>query len=402
MDLDLPPPTLVQDKRGFDRLLDLLDKSTEIAVDTEADSFFSYHEKVCLIQVTALDQDFLVDPLAGFDIREFGEILADPKKIKVFHDGEYDILIMKRAFGFAFKNLFDTRVAAATLGSQAPGLASVLKEHFSIELDKSMQKSNWGFRPLTEKQIRYARLDTHFLLPLMHEQKAELAERSRAMIVEGECRRLELISPSDNGFDADEFVRIKGARALNPADRPILRELFVLRESLAAESDQPPFRIMNNETMLSIARARPKHMAELTRIQGFSSKQARKMGDEVLAAIERGIAQGPMRKFPDLQSRDGTGDFGDEEIELHERLKHWRKSAAMSAGYDSAYLLNRHVLLHLARSKPRDERDLARVPGIEAWQIERFGAEILAVIARFAAELQAGTWLPSRRRPPRR
>src|SRR5688572_25870643 len=109
---DLPPPTLVQDARGFERLLGRLERADEIAVDTEADSFFSYREKVCLIQITVGDEDFLVDPLARFDLTGFGAVLADPRKQKVFHDGEYDILILKRDFGFAFRNLFDTRVAA--------------------------------------------------------------------------------------------------------------------------------------------------------------------------------------------------------------------------------------------------------------------------------------------------
>jgi ribonuclease D len=166
-------------------------------------------------------------------------MLADPKKLKVFHDGEFDILIMKRAYGFAFRNLFDTRVAAATLGSQAPGLASVLKDRFAIELDKSMQRSNWSLRPLSDKQIRYARLDTHFLLPLMREQKRELEARGRLMIVDGECRRLEGIEPNAPDFDPDGFVRIKGARTLGPLERQVLRELFALRERLANDSDQP-------------------------------------------------------------------------------------------------------------------------------------------------------------------
>src|SRR5262245_1781890 len=176
MHADLPPPTLVEDAPGLEELLEALEDETEIAVDTEGDSFFSYPEKVCLVQITAGERDWLVDPLAGFDLAPIGRVLADPGKVKAFHDGEYDVLILKRAFGFRFAGLFDTRVAAATLGSQTPGLATVLEERFGVTLDKSMQRSNWGQRPLTDKQIRYARLDTHFLLPLMREQKVELVE----------------------------------------------------------------------------------------------------------------------------------------------------------------------------------------------------------------------------------
>ena len=85
-----------------------------------------------------------------------GKVLADERKTKVFHDGEYDILILKRSFGFRFAGLFDTRVAAAALGASNPGLASVLGEYFGIQVDKSMQRSNWSARPLSEQQVRYA------------------------------------------------------------------------------------------------------------------------------------------------------------------------------------------------------------------------------------------------------
>lgn len=398
MSLDLPPPTLVQDARGLGRLLEDLAHQREIAVDTEADSFFSYREKVCLVQITVEDRDYLVDPLAGFDMQPLGRILADPRKTKIFHDGEYDVLILKRDFGFEFKNLFDTRVAAATLGSPNPGLASVLLERFQIQLDKSMQRSNWGQRPLTDKQIRYARLDTRFLIDLMHEQKTELEERNRSMIVAGECQRLEQLVPPEPVFDPDGFARIKGSRELGPLERQVLRELFVLRERLARESDQSPFRVINNETLIALANARPRFPGELANVPGFSWKQSRKMGDEVVATIARAVEMGPLRHVAEAKNKDGTSDLDDEVIELHERLKNWRKSAAEKMGIDSAYMLNRHVLLRLAIARPRDAAALARIEGMLDWQLESFGAEILSVVERFEGDLASGALNLKKRR----
>ena len=387
---DLPPPTVVHDEAGLRRLRGALERSSEVAVDTEADSFFSYREKVCLVQVTAAGEDWIVDPLAGLDLGGFGRMLADPSKVKVFHDGEYDILIMKRDYGFRFSNLFDTRVAAATLGSQAPGLASVLKERFGVELDKSMQRSNWAQRPLSEKQLAYARLDTHFLLPLMHHQKADLERIDRAVIVEGECRRLEGIEPPSNEFHPDEYVRLKGVRLLSPEARGVLRELYATRERLAEAINEPPFRVVNNETLLLIAERAPRAMHELTRVPGFSTKQARRWGEDLLDAVVRGLDAGPVQRLPSLPSKDGTGGFDLAQQELHERLKTWRKDEAARLGFDAAYLLNRHVLLHLTRERPRTLDELRKVEGVHAWQVERHGPAILAVIRRFEEDLEAG------------
>ncbi len=396
---DLPPPTLVQDPRTLRELLEQLDRADEVAVDTEGDSLYSYRERVCLIQVTANERDWLVDPLCGLDLTGLGACMADPRKCKVFHDGEYDVLTLKRDHGFTFQNLFDTRVAAATLGSKTPGLATVLLERFGIALDKSMQRSNWGLRPLSEKQVRYARLDTHFLIPLMREQAPELARTRRDVIVASECLRLEALTPPNRDFDPDEWVRIKGARAMPPIDRQVLRELFVLRDEIARSENEPPFRVLNNETMCLLAALKPRSRQELQSVPGFSPRQARKFGDNVLAAVARALQLGPITRFPHLESREGTDDFDEEQMELHERLKQVRKVVAEAAGIDSAYVLNRHTLRRIALDRPLDVTALARVEGVQPWQVERFGREIVATIAKFEDERRLGTLpIPARRR----
>jgi ribonuclease D len=402
MDPELPLPTLVEDEQGFGRLLADLERASEIAVDTEGDSFFSYPEKVCLVQITALEHDWLVDPLSGFDLSGLGRVLADPTKLKIFHDGEYDIGSLKRDHHFEFRNLFDTRVAAAALGAENPGLASVLEEHFQIRLDKSMQRSEWSRRPLSERQIRYAQLDTHYLVPLMREQRAELESRGRLMIVDGECRRLERLEPPETAFDPDEFVRIKGARDLEPLERQTLRELYILRERLALELKRPPFKVIGNEALCAIAEARPKTIYQLRRVNGFSQGQARKLGREVLEAVAKAAEIGPLTKLPRLPNREGTSGFTDEEVELHERLKQWRKTAAAGMEMDSAYLVNRHVLLRITRTRPKSAAALGKIEGIEGWQIEKLGEEILAVLRQFERDLGEGRVQFRRRRGSQR
>lgn len=396
----LPPPILVEDEDGLAALVEDLEGQDEIAFDTEADSFFSYREKVCLVQVTVENRDYVVDPLAGLDLAPLGDVLADPSKTKVFHDGEYDVLILKREHGFDFAGLFDTRVAAATLGMEAPGLASVLNARFGVEIDKSMQRSDWAKRPLTQQQISYARLDTHYLLPLMRELKGELGERGRAMIVDAECRRLEALEPVPAKFHADEFVKVKGVRRLKPAEWQCMRELYTLREELAEKSDVPPFRIMRNPILLDLARIQPKNSSELVKISGFSPRMVRTIGDEVLAALERARELGPLARLPQLSKRDGTEGMGELELELYDRLKKWRKGAASKEGVEASYLFNRHLMARVARARPGDSEGLAGIEGIHPWQIDMFGAELMDVIDDFERAVESGE-VP-RRKPWRR
>jgi len=300
---NLPPPTLVEDERGFDELMEVLRGDDLIAVDTEADSFYRYRERVCLIQMTAGEQDFLIDPLMEFDLAPLGEIFADESKVKIFHDGEYDVLILKRDFDFRFAGLFDTRIAAAALGFQSPGLASVVKDRFGVELDKTQQRSNWSKRPLTELQIAYAREDTRYLIPLMHQLIEELDERGRAVIVEGECRRLEALEPAERSFDPDGFIRLKGARGMTPHQMSALRELFILRDDLARARDVPPFKVLGNNALLAIAEARPRGMRPLEQVEGLSPKIAKRLGSALLGALRSAEDKGPLRSTPRPVSR---------------------------------------------------------------------------------------------------
>ncbi|HVS17044.1 MAG TPA: HRDC domain-containing protein [Planctomycetota bacterium] len=384
---ELAPPTIVADGAALRRLVDDLAAHDEIAVDTEADSFFSYREKVCLMQITAGDRDWLVDPLGGLDLAPLGPILADASKTKIFHDGEYDVLILKRAWGFEFGGLFDTRVAASALGDANPGLASVLKTHFDLDLDKSMQRSDWSARPLSEKQVRYAQIDTHFLVGLMHRQKSELERAGRTAVVDGECRRLEQLVPPDNEFSADEFVRVKGVRVLSKQARQNLRELFALRDRLAREADLPPFKVVSNQALTALAERPPASARELTRLSGISSRLARKHGEDVMAALERARELGPLERLPVARRNDGP-HLDELETELHERLKQWRKLRAQELGFDAALVLNRHVLARLALQKPRDLESLGRIEGLLDWQLDAFGPDLARAIDEALVDIE--------------
>ena len=398
---DLPPPTLVETDDGLDELLDVIDEQEIIAVDTEADSFYSYRDKVCLFQVTAGERDWLVDPFAGLDLSELGEVLADPSIEKVFHDAEYDVLILKKEYGFNFRSLFDTRVAAAILGVEAPGLAAVLRSRFGVELDKSQQRSNWAKRPLSAKQIAYARLDTRFLIALKEEQEAELEKRGLRMILDTECRRLEALDAPEGGTHPDDFVRIKGARSLDGQGASALRELFAMRERMAEKLDLPPFRILGNKTMIEIAERLPRNEKELLRVDGVTPKVLSRVGDRIRRALDKAERRGPLGRLPTPPKRPGGGGLDDVGSELHDRLKKVRRDASENEGIESAYLLNRHVLIELSKKRPRSLDEIEDLKLLDDWQIDRYGRDLARTIDTFEQDLAAGV-IPTRRRPSRR
>jgi len=276
-------PVLVADARALDELLAALAAEPAVALDTESNSFHVYRERVCLIQLSTRGGDFVVDPFA-VDVRPLGPVLASAEAV-VLHGADYDVRCLKREYGFALPSLFDTMAAARRLGRAGLGLSALVEEHFGVALSKDFQRSDWGRRPLAAEQVRYAALDTHFLLALFDLLAGELRERGLWEAAKVEFARIAAVEPRPRVFDPEGWRRLKGARDLDAGGRAVLRALWILREERAGALDRPPFKVMPEQAMLEVARRRPKAEQDLLRIPGVTSVVLRRMGDALLAAL---------------------------------------------------------------------------------------------------------------------
>ena len=276
-------PILVADTAGLVELAEALAGEPVIALDTESNSFHVYREHVCLIQISSRTSDWVVDPLST-DPRPLGPVLATAPAL-VLHGADYDVRCLKREYGFTLPGLFDTMVAARRLGRAGLGLSALVEQHFGVRLAKDYQRSDWGRRPLTAEQVSYAALDTHFLLPLHDLLVRELSERRMVDEAWQESARIAAVEPRPKVFDPEGWRRMKGARELDAAGRGILSALWIAREDRASALDRPPFKVMPEQTMLEVARRRPRSEEELLRVPGFTPVVLRRMGDAALAAL---------------------------------------------------------------------------------------------------------------------
>jgi len=170
-----PRPILVADAEGLSRLLEAVRPEPILALDTESNSFHVYRERVCLLQLSTRTADFIIDPLA-VDVGPLGALLADGRPT-VLHGADYDVRCLRREYGWQLPNLFDTMIAARRLGRVGLGLSDLVLARFGVRLSKAHQRSDWGRRPLSADQLAYAALDTHYLLTLHEELRAELETR---------------------------------------------------------------------------------------------------------------------------------------------------------------------------------------------------------------------------------
>ncbi len=370
---DLKPAVLVTQQSQLAAMLQHLRGQPSIAVDTEADSLYAYREKVCLIQISIPDADYLIDPLARLDLHPIGPLLANPRIQKVFHAAEYDVMCLRRDFGFTFSNLFDTMWAARVLGWPHMGLGDILHEHFSITLDKRWQRHNWGRRPIEPEALAYARCDTHYLLRLRDLQSKALRQLDRLEEAGEVFADLARSESNSHVFHPDDFWRIKGVYDLSGRAQAILRQLVITREREAQRQDRPAFKVIGDKALLAIAERAPHRLDQMQAIKGLTSLLIRRYGTALLNAVERGqhdpIPTPPKRPMPDLAVLD-----------RYEKLRAWRKQVAAQRGVEPDVIVNNAVLMDIAHRRPRTLDDLPTGEWFGAWRKKAYGQAIIEAL----------------------
>jgi ribonuclease D len=361
-------------------MLQDLRRQPVVAVDTESDSLFAYHYKVCLLQISVPEVDYLVDPLLMSDATPLGSLFANPKVQKVFHAAENDILALKRDYGFAFANVFDTLAAARILGWSDLNLAAILKAKFGVRLDKRAQRTNWGRRPLTPEQLAYARLDSHYLLPLREMQIAELNSRGRMEEAQEAFSRSTLVEWEEKPFDPDGFWRMSGVRDCSPRALAVLKELYLWRDERARQLDRPLFKVVGDKTLLQVAQEQPTDREALGRISGMSRNQVNRHGQGILGAVSRGLTAPPPQ--PPVRRRKRKGKRFDAKAQArYEALRVWRNAKAAERGVEPDVVLTNSDLRDIALRAPGSLEALAEIEALGPWRHKNYGSELLEVLA---------------------
>lgn len=362
----------------MERLRQALSSVRRVAVDTESNSLYAYTERVCLIQISTDQADFLLDPL-GIEDRSsldfLSRIFADPSVEKVFHAAEYDVMVMRRDLDFQFASIFDTMIAARVLGWPNFGLSALLDEHFDLHLNKSQQRANWGERPLTPAMLSYAQVDVHFLLPLRDKIEHELEAAGRLEEANELFAEVCHAAWRGGGFNPEGFWNIPGARSLPPAGVSVLKELYLYREERAQRLDIPVFKVMNDALLVEVATARPGTMEDLRRRTAISQTQIRRCGREIVACVQRGQKAKPPRS---THKPNGIDELT---MRRFEALHAWRKEKAAGRGVPSDIVISKDALWELATVAPRSIEQLGAMQSIGPWRRSAYGEEVLNVLA---------------------
>jgi len=347
-----------------------------MALDTEADSLHAYFHKVCLIQVTAADRHFLIDPLAveREGLAPLLGVLADPGVSVLMHGADYDLRVLDRDFGGTILGLQDTQIMAQLLGEPRTGLASLMEQELNIVLDKRFQRADWGQRPLPGGMLGYAAADTAFLEELAARLRRRLEELGRWSWAEEEFLKLEKTRFVQHEPDPLAFERVKGVRALRGVHRDLAYSLFLWRDAAARRLDLPPFRILGNAQLVELAATRPETLDTLAAVRGLGPRFVRRWGREVLGVLEH------PKPAPPKQRHGNNDTWLTPEVRARiKRLSAARDAVAERLSISPGLLCPRAMVEKIAACERVGTGDLSSC-GLAGWRREVLEEELLRVL----------------------
>lgn len=337
--------TLVGNEEQLQTLLCELSLYDMAAVDTEADSMHHYHTRLCLIQITLGESNWLLDPLLPLDLSPIFETRA--MQTILVHGSDYDLRLLKSRYDYSPKMVFDTMIAAKLLGKQKLGLSNLVEEYFGIVLKKDNQKADWTIRPLPQDMTDYAIHDTIYLHELAAKLGEELLLCGRFFWFVETCLQL-IDHAKEQHIAKEEPWRISGSKHLAPRCLNLLKFIWEWREREAKNLDRPPYKVLHSDLMLSIVRSVSASFPELDwtilpRLpRNFVGERLESFQNMLLEALAS-----PVENWPKPSPKTPPPEHAPN-ADLLAALKFYRDEKAKELSIDPAMIANRNQLIVLS------------------------------------------------------
>ncbi len=340
------------------------------ALDTEFHRERTYFPKLALVQIAAVGEIVLIDPLAC-DLSPLKTLFAS-ESLCVAHAAQQDLDVLTHAVGAIPRRLFDTQLAAGFLGYSTPSLVSLLQGELRVTAAKGDRLTDWLRRPLSDDQCTYAASDVAHLFELHDTLTTKLAAEGRVQWVADACE--ELRTRPVGGIDPDlAFTKLKDVRILKSRARGVARAVAGWRERRAMSIDSPVRQVLPDLAILGIAQKQPRTVQELGQARGVDERHTRgAIAKELLAAVELGLAD----ESPPIAAEIDDLDRGMRPAVT--LVSAWVSEVARQQRIDAGLLATRHDLVALLRG----DEDARLASG---WRGELLGEGIRRLVAGEAA-----------------
>jgi ribonuclease D len=323
----------------------------QLWIDTEVADWSTPNPRLSLLQVrTAAGPNVVVDVLEGVMrqilYEEFiPQIMESDQVEKWAHYARYE----RRFLGQdRVANLNCTFEMARSLSYyrlplRSLSLAALVKHFFSRELDKTLQKADWGIRPLSHAHIEYAASDTEWCYGVYHNLRAiprapDPAEDDPALI---RARYIELLAPLKKAQIVrtgirdvvKEFMTESGVHRLSrflldtrttySTDLGTLIEFALARDPGARFDLAINLSAQQRSELGSDVEERIKPFAEIRNSQTFHSPHAPRLRDEPPYLYDLHPEDDERLTCEYETAEDKVSILDSERVELRDRMKGW-------------------------------------------------------------------------------
>lgn len=258
------------------------------AVDAERASGFRYSNRAYLIQIRRAGAGtVLIDPVgAGEDpaalLRPVAEVLDDDEWI--LHAADQDLACLAEV-GMWPRALYDTELAGRLAGFDRVNLAAMVQRLLGLGLAKGHGAADWSKRPLPADWLNYAALDVEVLIELRQAIAAVLSDQGKSDWAAQEFTHLR-VTDFATTTRRDRWRRVSGIHKVrDQRGLAAVRELWTVRDRVAARRDIAPARILPDSAIIAAAVANPTTVEELLALPVFGGPKQRRSAATWLAAM---------------------------------------------------------------------------------------------------------------------
>ncbi|MEO0030401.1 MAG: hypothetical protein RIS94_159 [Pseudomonadota bacterium] len=359
-----------------DALADLcerLAKADFVTVDTEFMRENTYWPELCLVQIADDKEAAAIDPLApGLDMSPLLDLLVDNEDVlKVFHAGGQDVEIIYNLTGKTPHPIFDTQIAMMAVSqSEQIGYSNLVESWLGLSIDKGARFTDWGRRPLTERQIEYAIGDVTHLSKIFPKLLKRLIKTGRGEWLDIEMEKL--ADPANYRNDPETVWQKVRAPSRNPAVLGRLRALAGWRETEAMDKNIPRGRIMRDETLADIASHPPREQHELAKVRGLSTGWK---DNEIGRRLMQCLADAKPLTEAEMPPKAPRGaPLGKEGALVADLLKLLLKIRSREIDIAARLLARSDDLEALAAGQRKN------LPILEGWRFDQFGRDALELV----------------------
>lgn len=374
-------PRVIETTEEMDNFFSRCATEDVIAVDIESAGFYRYYGRVNLIQIASRKEAAIIDPQKIEDFSVFQKFANASSCLWLFHGGDYDISMLAKDLGIYIPRMFDTRKAAEITGMTELGLRALTEKYLGFTLDKRLQRCDWSKRPLTRAMKEYGLLDAVCLIPVYDCLKSELETLNRMGWVMEECDYIARHAKEFQEQEADPYAfRIKGASKLTLRSQAILKEIWSLREKIAAKLDRAPFMLLSNQALIEIARQVPRTVSGMLVIKSVNRDFLNRYGSELQVAIKAGM-KAPLTDLErPFKPKEKEFLLTAWEGELAKSLREIRDSIAEKLNIPPAVLAPMHSIYDLAKIRPNTVGLLLQSEILHEWQTQILAEGFLDIL----------------------